>query len=79
MAKANRHYICRCGNQINAKRALLGYNNCIECGEVAARQITNQRNRSVMPMHKSNYFYVGGSDLNAMKKNVRDLTGKSGT
>ncbi len=43
---------CRCGNDVPVKRAQLGYDTCLLCGEKQAKQVKH----TVVPMHKSNYF-----------------------
>ena len=49
-----------CDEPINPKRYALGYNTCLDCGEVVARQVKF----CVVPMHKSNYVVVSRkSDL----------------
>lgn len=45
---------CQCGEEIPAPRYNLGYNTCLTCGEVQARQ----RKHCVVPMAKSNYILV---------------------
>jgi hypothetical protein len=46
--------ICKCGMPIDARRAALGYNICMPCGEQAA----SQRKHTIVPMHKSNYMVI---------------------
>lgn len=53
--------ICRCGDDVPAKRAALGYRTCLSCGEVAARQVKH----TVAPLPKSNYVLF--TDLELLK------------
>ena len=41
-----------CGDLYSAKRANAGYHLCMLCGDAQARA----RIRTIVPMHKSNYF-----------------------
>ncbi len=43
-----------CGAEVPSKRHALGYNVCLECGEILARQVRH----CVVPMHKSNYTVI---------------------
>ena len=43
-----------CGAGVNPKRHALGYNTCLECGEILASEVRF----CVVPMHKSNYVVV---------------------
>ena len=43
-----------CDAEVNPKRHALGYNVCLECGEIMA----SERKHTVVPMHKSNYVVV---------------------
>lgn len=43
-----------CGEDINEKRARLGYTTCLSCGE----KIASQKKHCVVPMNKSNYMLV---------------------
>lgn len=53
--------ICRCGDDVPAKRAALGYRTCLSCGDKAAREVRH----TVVPMAKSNYVAV--TDLEMLK------------
>ena len=46
--------ICRCGDDVPAKRALLGYRTCLVCGDKAAREVRH----TVAPLNKSNYMLI---------------------
>lgn len=53
---------CRiCGDYYPTKRWALGYKFCKPCGEQQARLVT----RTIVPMHKSNYFFC--TDLEDLK------------
>lgn len=55
--------ICKlCDKEYSNKRAKLGYSTCLDCGEASAEQETRRKQRSVMPMHKSNSVYVSNPD-----------------
>ena len=41
--------ICRCGADVPAKRAQLGYRTCLVCGDKAAREVRH----TVTPLNKS--------------------------
>jgi ribosomal protein L37AE/L43A len=43
-----------CGDDINPKRAELGYRYCLPCGETRAKQVKH----CIVPMPKSNYIVV---------------------
>lgn len=43
-----------CGETYSERRALLGYNTCLPCGDFAARQVQF----CVVNVHKSNYTVV---------------------
>lgn len=56
------HTQCRiCGDQYPMKRWALGYKMCCNCGEQEARKVV----RTIVPMHKSNYFFC--TDLTDLK------------
>lgn len=49
--------LCRvCGDEVNERRALLGYRVCLICGEERAKQ--DRMGWCVAPMHKSNYTLI---------------------
>jgi len=45
-----------CDDDIDPRRAALGYKLCLFCGEEAARE--ERRGWTVVPMHKSNYVLL---------------------
>jgi hypothetical protein len=50
---------CRiCGDEFPTARWALGYKWCKGCGETVAKNVT----RTVVPMHKSNYFLCTNLD-----------------
>jgi len=53
MSEYQRRY-CACGNVIMEGRSKLGYNVCLECGEIRARKYQH----CIVPMHKSNYVPI---------------------
>ena len=62
-------YYCRCcDTQILRERVQLGYDTCIQCGEVEAKRVKH----TIVPMHKSNYIVV--SDL----KDLEGINNKGG-
>lgn len=53
---------CRlCGDEFPTARWALGYKWCKGCGEIVAKQVV----RTIVPMHKSNYFLC--TDMNDLK------------
>lgn len=51
---------CRiCNHEINPRRYNLGFNTCLDCGEIQAKR----RRHTIVPMHKSNYTVVTDRDL----------------
>lgn len=46
----------RCGDDVPAARAALGYRLCLWCGEEEAK--AERRSWTVVPMHKSNYVLL---------------------
>ena len=51
--------LCRCGEDVPAQRAQLGYRTCLVCGDRAARQVRH----TVAPMNKSNYMLFTDPEL----------------
>lgn len=47
-------HCAKCGEDVPAARAALGYKLCLPCGEVMAKQ----RRHTIVPMPKSNYIVV---------------------
>jgi hypothetical protein len=45
-----------CDDDIDPRRAALGYKLCLFCGEEAARE--ERRGWTIVPMHKSNYVLL---------------------
>jgi ribosomal protein L37AE/L43A len=43
-----------CGESFSERRATLGYNTCLSCGDFAARGVRH----CVVPLNKSNYVVV---------------------
>lgn len=43
-----------CDAEVNPKRHALGYNVCLECGEIMARDVKH----CIVPLHKSNYTVI---------------------
>ena len=52
----------KCGDHVLQARYRLGYNTCLKCGEVVAKETKH----TIAPMHKSNYMVITNRD---------DLTG----
>ena len=53
---------CRlCGALYPTQRWALGYKMCLDCGEQEAKRVV----RTIVPMHKSNYFFC--TDLEDLK------------
>jgi len=60
---------CRCCETLlPRKRAQLGYDTCISCGEIEAQKVKH----TIVPMHKSNYVVV--SD----KADLKGINNKGG-
>lgn len=58
-----------CGeSDVHPKRLALGYDTCLSCGEVEARN----RKFTVVPMHKSNYIVVSN------KEDLKGINNKGG-
>lgn len=54
---------CKCGEEYNPKRRLLGYNTCLDCGDVAAEKEAVRRSKCVAPaFNKGAYQYVGSKE-----------------
>jgi len=51
----------RCGEEVPAARAALGYRLCLPCGEVVAKQ----RRHTIAPLPKSNYMVF--TDMSLLK------------
>jgi len=45
---------CKCGDEINPRRAALGYTTCLPCGDYLARQVTF----CTVPLNKGNYMLI---------------------
>jgi hypothetical protein len=45
-----------CDDDVDPRRAALGYKLCLFCGEEAARE--ERRGWTIVPMHKSNYVLL---------------------
>ncbi len=46
----------QCDDDVDPRRAALGYKLCLFCGEEAARE--ERRGWTIVPMHKSNYVLL---------------------
>jgi ribosomal protein L37AE/L43A len=57
-----------CNANVHPKRVALGYDTCLSCGEVEARN----RKFTVVPMHKSNYIVVSN------KEDLKGINNKGG-
>ena len=53
---------CECGEEVDASRVVLGYQTCLRCGDVEAKQ----RKFTVAPINKSNYMMI--TDLTQLKQ-----------
>lgn len=62
----------KCGEDIPGRRASLGYDLCMPCGEAQAKT----RKFTVVPMHKSNYMLV--TDLSLLPQLTRPGRGLNG-
>lgn len=52
-----------CGEQYPAKRKILGYNSCLDCGEVHAQKEKAYKATCTAPAYnKGAYMYVGSKD-----------------
>ncbi len=60
---------CRkCNEEIDPRRAALGFKVCLDCGEAIAKAEIAHRRKAMMPLHKGNYVFVGSGE--AAKQNV---------
>ena len=67
---------CRvCGDEYSAARFKLGKTTCLTCGDAEARREADLRRYRVMPMHKSNYVYLG-SDASLHRQKAREMANK---
>ena len=48
----------KCGDHVLDARWRLGYNTCLKCGEVVAKETKH----TIAPMHKSNYMVITNRD-----------------
>ena len=68
--------ICEeCGEPYSEARWALGITLCLSCGEEQARELASRRRRQVMPMHKSNYVYLG-SNHELHRQKAREMANK---
>jgi ribosomal protein L37AE/L43A len=58
------HHCRNCGDEVNLKRWALGYKFCLPCGDDIAK--TQNKQRCVVPMNKSNYMLV--TDYSLLKQ-----------
>jgi hypothetical protein len=62
--------VCKtCGDSFGHDRYLLGYRECLPCGEESSRR----KVRTVVPMHKSNYVLITDP---ALLKGINVKSGK---
>jgi len=64
-----------CGDEYSEGRFALGITICLSCGEHQARLKAQARNKQIMPMHKSNYVYLG-SDISLHRQKAREMANK---
>lgn len=51
---------CRwCGDDVDARRAVIGFSTCLECGEREAREVLH----CIVPLNKSNYVVVTDREM----------------
>lgn len=48
-----------CGEEVDARRVVLGYQTCLRCGDVEAKQ----RKFTIAPINKSNYMMITNPEL----------------
>jgi hypothetical protein len=60
---------CDCTNYIHPARYALGYNTCLNCGELDAREVRKTR-YTVVPMHKQGYMAFSGADAREVVKQI---------
>ena len=66
-------FCCRkCNEEIEQRRADLGYKVCLDCGEKMALAEIALKRKSCVPGHKQGYFFIGSGE--AAKQNVLALT-----
>jgi ribosomal protein L37AE/L43A len=59
MAHEYNNLCVKCGSHVLQARWKLGYNTCLQCGEIAAKQVKH----TVVPMPKSNYIPITNMEL----------------
>lgn len=60
MSNEDARYLCVvCGGFIAHARYKLGYNTCLECGEIAAKNVKH----TIAPLNKSNYYFITDPEL----------------
>lgn len=50
---------CECGEEVDARRIVLGYQTCLSCGDKEAKA----RRFTVAPINKSNYMMITNPEL----------------
>jgi len=50
---------CECGEEVDARRVVLGYQTCLRCGDAEAKK----RKFCVAPINKSNYMMITDREL----------------
>lgn len=59
MSNEDARYLCVvCGGYVDHRRYKLGYNTCLECGEIAAKNVKH----TIAPLNKSNYYYISSME-----------------
>ena len=53
---------CECGEEVDARRIVLGYQTCLHCGDIEAKA----RRFTVAPINKSNYMMI--TDMTQLKQ-----------
>ena len=48
-----------CGEEVDARRVVLGYQTCLRCGDVEAKA----RRFTIAPINKSNYMMITNPEL----------------
>jgi hypothetical protein len=60
MDNEDARYLCvECGGFIAHARYKLGYNTCLQCGEIAAKNVKH----TIAPLNKSNYYYISSMEI----------------
>ena len=61
---ANQASCIKCQKEFPLKRKKLGYNTCLDCGDIAAKKIAKHRSKCTAPaFNKGAYMYVSSRSM----------------